>query len=500
MKHTHKKQLGVLRSICVLLITFFSLQLAWANEQTAPSFSDVPENHRYFDALESLKKRNIISGYSDGTFKPDATINRAEAMKLVMLGLHVWRGEEFVELDTFGRPVNETEEPSTEESNGENPESTETSDTPTPQPQLFSDVHDEWFAPYVKTARVMGIANGYEDGTFKPGDNINKAESLKIVLLTFTEGVEFSEPGKNPFPDVPFNAWYAAYVQYGKDKIVIEPDQFGKFNGGTDITRGEFADIIYRLMYISEQNLDQFDPSLFWEVFDRSSQGYTLKLPPQWEMFEERNDHPASGSEVRTVFWHKDDTNKQRTYMREFPNSATAEIVVPEEQVDKNKFFTEIRTSFGSNALVIETLTNDMPTLVVESDNGVEHILDSYVYMPDGRMASIFGTYGNGPLAYKNSFYLRKIRENFRYVEHSDIDDITLEEVLTTARQNIQIDGKGRDILQMFDDLVIIETDTIGVGTGPVDYYFSAKGDVTLKYERSFNVILDIEDGRTSGF
>ena len=62
------------------------------------------------------------------------------------------------------------------------------------------------------------------------------------------------------------------------------------------------------------------------------------------------------------------------------------------------------------------------------------------------------------------------------------------------------MDGTGIETLKLFDDLKIIETDTIGVGTGPVDYYYSAKLNVTLKHERSFDVILDIEDGETSGF
>lgn len=46
-------------------------------------FSDVPATHSYKAAIEQAYNMNIISGYEDGTFKPDAPINRAEVAKLM---------------------------------------------------------------------------------------------------------------------------------------------------------------------------------------------------------------------------------------------------------------------------------------------------------------------------------------------------------------------------------------------------------------------------------
>lgn len=473
-----------------------SLRLPTAlGQESTQSFSDVPEGHKYYDAVEFLKERGIIDGYSDGTFKPDGTINRAEAMKIIVLGHFKWTNEEF-DVEAFAE--NGTQEELDGDETGESTEGVEVAEKKSAK--VFSDISDEWFAPYVLKAYEQEIVGGYTDGTFKPGNNINKAESLKIILLAFTVDETFVDPGKNPFPDVPFSAWYAKYVKYAKDKMVIEPDAFGNFNAATDITRGEFADIIYRVMYIGEHNLNQYDPSVTWEIFDRSTQGFTVKVPPNWEVFEELNDHPAAGNRVRTIFWKKDEASKQRTYMRQYQNSASAEIFILNGEFEKDKFFGEIRNAFSGGALIIETETNGLPTLIVESENGTENILDSYIYMSGVKIAHILGTYGNGTLAYKNAFNLRKIRENFLSVEGSTIDDVNIDEVMTIARENIQVDGKGRAILDMFDDLTVIETDTIGVGTGPVDYHYSAKANVTLKFERSFDVILDIEEGRTSGF
>lgn len=477
MKHTQKINFRRAFSLLTILALTFSVFVSPVSaEQEA--FSDVPPNNPYYDAVEFLKNREIISGYADGTFKPDGTINRAEAMKIILLGHYKWKDEVFVDDST------------SEETTGEVVNLT----------PIFNDVTDEWYAPYINGAYKKGITDGYEDGSFKPANNINKAESLKIILLAFTENETFIDPSKNPFPDVPFSSWYGKYTKYAKDKMLIDPDKLGYFNGGADITRGEFADIIYRMMYISENDLNQYDPSITWDLFDRSVQGYNIKTPPTWEVFEEINEHPAAGNRVRTIIWNKDEANKQRTYMRQFPNSAMAEIFISSTTLEKDIFFSEIRAAFGSDALIMETTTSNMPTLVVESENGTENILDSYIYMSNGKIANILGTYGNGPLSYKNSFYLRKFRENFSITEIKKIDDLNIEDIMTIARVNIQIDGKGQETLDMFDDLQIIETDTIGVGTGPVDYYYSKKADVTLKYERSFDVILDIEDGRTSGF
>ena len=62
------------------------------------------------------------------------------------------------------------------------------------------------------------------------------------------------------------------------------------------------------------------------------------------------------------------------------------------------------------------------------------------------------------------------------------------------------MDGTGKAAMQVAGNWDLIETDTIGVGTGPVDYYYSTSLDVTLKYERSFDVLLDLRDGRTTAF
>lgn len=46
-------------------------------------FSDVPASHVYYEAIELLAAENIISGFGDGTFKPDAFVTRGQAAKML---------------------------------------------------------------------------------------------------------------------------------------------------------------------------------------------------------------------------------------------------------------------------------------------------------------------------------------------------------------------------------------------------------------------------------
>lgn len=181
----------------------------------AQNFPDVPEGSRFAGAVYYLRDKGIISGYPDGTFKPDQTINRAEALKIAMLAA--------------GDETGET------------------------APASFPDVSSEdWFYDYVQVAVTRGIVEGYEDGTFKPGNNINIAESMKIVFLAF--GVDVgAEPPADPYPDVDQLAWYSAYAQYAKTRQLVWPQDDGMLHAGRDITRGEFADLMYRYMFVEEK-------------------------------------------------------------------------------------------------------------------------------------------------------------------------------------------------------------------------------------------------------
>jgi hypothetical protein len=156
-------------------------------------FPDVETNHANNNAINYAFNQNIISGYPDGTFKPENRINRAEFTKIV---------------------VGATRDGEIDGSN------------------CFPDVQDEWFSSFVCTAKENGTIGGYPDGTFRPSDEVNFAEAAKIVVGAF--GLEVGD-GDN---------WYEPYIQALGDAGAI-PLSIGSLD--EKITRGEMAEMVYRL-------------------------------------------------------------------------------------------------------------------------------------------------------------------------------------------------------------------------------------------------------------
>ena len=59
-----------------ILIPALLLVLVSFSTAMAGTFSDVPENHWAYDAIEKLQSKGILLGYIDGTFKGDKTLSR----------------------------------------------------------------------------------------------------------------------------------------------------------------------------------------------------------------------------------------------------------------------------------------------------------------------------------------------------------------------------------------------------------------------------------------
>jgi thiol-disulfide isomerase/thioredoxin len=180
--------------VCGLLGSFLILSSVEA------AFTDVPSNHPNYEAINYVQAKDIVEGYSDGTFKPDITINRAELTKIIM-------ATEF-ESDLIENC---------------NVYSTNLSDVPA----------EAWFASFVCTAKANAVIDGYDDGTFKPAQNVTFVEAAKIISLGFGQ-------------DLPTNAalWYQPYVDYLSEQSAI-PESVTAV--AKNITRGEMAEIIYRL-------------------------------------------------------------------------------------------------------------------------------------------------------------------------------------------------------------------------------------------------------------
>jgi len=442
------------KSFCLYLIALtmstFITPLAMAVTAAATaSFPDVPADSVNFGAIEYLKAKGVVSGYDDKTFRPDQTINRAEAMKMVLLA------------------------------------SGKAGDSATVLP--FPDVKkDDWFYQYVAKGYDLGIIRGYDDGSFKPGNNINVAESLKVILLSFSETVPASVVTA-PYTDVPTDSWYATYATICKTKQLIWPLDDGKLHGERQITRGEFAQIIYRLMYIKENNLDKFPMSQDWPTFEHPSDHYTIKYPFDWQVV------PA---EQQTVFWKQDTENGQLSFGRIYPNGATLTAVVDKngKAVSFDDYLNGL--AYFTNGVTQRLTLNNFPfaAITFQDLNRVDYYFD----LPNNTFLILYGDAGGGA---NREYLLEEIRNmvgSIRYTETATVSD--RDTLLAQVRAKILVEGAGQEALGLFKEIILIDTDTIGIGTGPIDYYYSAAYDVTLKYDRNSNTLLQIKDGRTTSF
>lgn len=208
-------------------------------EETLP-FSDVNEMNRYYDAVNFAYENGWVEGYEDGTFKPYKEINRAEALKVILVA--------FDRVDLEEDLVEEVAEESTEEVIEEN-ESDDFIETEEINP--FPDVKEEdWFFEPIFTAYQMEIVGGYPDGKFYPEKTVNLAESIKMIIES---GGIFDEPyvqatlTENPAPDVSIDEWFANYAYYAFENALIYLEKDGNLNAHNPVTRGELLDIIYRL-------------------------------------------------------------------------------------------------------------------------------------------------------------------------------------------------------------------------------------------------------------
>ncbi|MBQ7876463.1 MAG: S-layer homology domain-containing protein [Clostridia bacterium] len=113
---------------------------------SAATYTDVAANASYADAVNLLSNLGIITGYEDGTFRPDNTVTRAEAATMIvrMLGL------------------------------ADEVEAGETN---------FTDVDaDDWCSGYVNVAEANGIINGMGDGTFNPNGEVTYGQIVKMIV------------------------------------------------------------------------------------------------------------------------------------------------------------------------------------------------------------------------------------------------------------------------------------------------------------------------------
>ncbi|MEK4029282.1 S-layer homology domain-containing protein [Pseudobacillus sp. FSL P4-0506] len=189
------------------IVFFLSFLLALSvliPSASAASFKDVSVNYRFFNEINYLSGKSIISGYSDGRFGPDDKVTRAQAA--IMIGRSL-------KLDGTKRQT------------------------------TFSDVDANNVASgYIDSAVKTGIITGFPDGSYRPNETVTRGQLAIFLARAF----KLSDSAAVNFKDVSKNS--AAYPFIGK--IIAAgitagyPDH--TYRPNIAVARGQFAAFMSR--------------------------------------------------------------------------------------------------------------------------------------------------------------------------------------------------------------------------------------------------------------
>ncbi len=165
---------------------------------TPTSFADVRPGAWFAAALDWAVEEGVVSGFPDGTYRPVAPLNRAQ------LAAMVWNGAD--------RPV------------------------PAGVAPLVDVRPAAWYATAVAWLTEMGYATGFPDGTFRPGEEVTRAQGLSWLHAA------------RPFEDVAPGAWYEAGVDWGRFRRVVTGYDDHTFRGDQPSDRRDTVDMLWALM------------------------------------------------------------------------------------------------------------------------------------------------------------------------------------------------------------------------------------------------------------
>lgn len=163
----------------------------WA---TTNPYTDVPSDAWFNKAVSTLTNAGIIYGRGAGIFDPNASITRAEFAAMAVR--------------FFGSGYE--------------------------GPDMFSDIDGHWAQEAINQAANEGIISGYPDGTFRPDNNITRAEAISIINRVLDRRPEADHllDGMTTWPDnMDTSTWYYTAIQEATNSHNFDPSEELDENG-----------------------------------------------------------------------------------------------------------------------------------------------------------------------------------------------------------------------------------------------------------------------------
>lgn len=204
-------------SLAMLIASTFAVGLAQAG-----TFDDVQPDDWFYAPVEALAADGVLNT-SFSAYRPGDNANRAEAAKLLV--------------EAFDMELVDPAEPT------------------------FDDVAvDAWYYTYVETAAANGVVSGYADqpGIFGPGNDVNRAEFSKMAVNSapLAEDATFDPD----FPDVEAGDWFYTDVVTAYNWMVVGGYPDGTFKPGNSINRAEIAKMTFYAMNPEKRTEEEQPP------------------------------------------------------------------------------------------------------------------------------------------------------------------------------------------------------------------------------------------------
>ncbi|MGU3471658.1 choice-of-anchor I family protein [Paenibacillus sp. D51F] len=183
---------------------------------SAPLFGDIG-GHWAADSIREASAQGLLTGYGDGSFRPNAPVTRLELTAMLLRAMGV-------------------KEP------GETAAS------------RFSDGASipAWGRAFAAEAAERGLVSGYEDGSFRPDQRVTRAELA--VLLSRAAGLEAAKNASSGFSDAALiPAWARTAAASAQAAGLLQGREGGRFAPAAQTTRAEAAVVLLRLLQLPSQ-------------------------------------------------------------------------------------------------------------------------------------------------------------------------------------------------------------------------------------------------------
>lgn len=163
---------------------------------TDNDFTDVSADAWYNETVSTLANAGVLAGYEDGSFRPDAPITRAEYAAIA------------TRFDDLAAGTSS-----------------------------FTDISGHWAEAAINAAYSAGWVGGYEDGTFRPDQNITRVEAMALINRVLERAVDSDGmlDDMQRWVDCHPGAWYYADVQEATNSHDYEREEGEKYETWTEL-------------------------------------------------------------------------------------------------------------------------------------------------------------------------------------------------------------------------------------------------------------------------